>query len=105
MTKLRVFATSVLVVQDDSLECIQTLRVFFVDALHSELPKSAPVSSMARGATAAFLTYIRSQYTAYQSTLFQLLQCQKPFKVQLAAVTALMEATRSGKCRFLPIDL
>jgi hypothetical protein len=83
--------------QDDTLSCIQSLRVFFVDALHSKLPQAPPVAPKAQDATAAVLSYIRKQYTAYQLVMLQLLQCRKPYKVQLAAVMALMEATRAGK--------
>jgi hypothetical protein len=75
------------------LEAIKTLRIFFVDALHSNV-KHADASKL--DATGKLLAFVQKNYVTYQQDLLDLFQTKRPVKLQLAAMMALMETTRAG---------
>lgn len=79
--------------QEAALEAIQTLRIYFIDALHSNVT-AADTSS--KTASSQLLVFVQNKFEQYIKALLALFHRRKPEKAQLTAMMALLEAVRSG---------
>jgi hypothetical protein len=79
--------------QADVFEAIQALRSYFVDALHAS---TAAFVSQAGDAASALFAFVQTKHATYQIALCKTLQAQRSAKIQLAAVTAMMDSVRAG---------
>ena len=74
------------------MDAMQSLRMFFVDALHNNV---AHAGSKEDDAGSRFLAFVRKQYVKYLDSLVALLQSKTSVKTQLGAMIAILEAVRA----------
>lgn len=76
-----------------TLEAIQTLRIYFVDALHCDVTR---IDASKDDPASKLLEFVRVKFEQYTATLLARFRSPAPRRTQLAAVMAVMEAVRSG---------
>lgn len=80
-------------VQAACVEAMQTLRIYFVETLHSNVTSA---SAGKGGAASKLLAFVQARYKEYCDALLAQLQRDRSTRVQLAATVAVLEACRSG---------
>ena len=72
---------------------MQTLRIYFLEALHGEATSTPSDRGSAAG---KLLAFVRARYKEYCAALLAQLQRERSTRVHLAAIVAVLEACRSG---------